>query len=380
MKKMLLIPMLCAAGFAFGQANTAAAPSQDLNPQGGPPMLGIHWARGFEPNARITNEAKSARARRSPNMTYHGGKIMPTAVTKAVFWGTSWGSYSGDKISGMDLWYNGFNISNYAKTSDEYTGTNGQVTSSTNHLGHIVDTSASTGGGNTSTILAEVCKAIGTLTVVATATMPSTPIHRAAMPTTALTTATEPAAAFPFSLRTSSSSMATQAAIRRTPQDCTRRVWQPSQMSAATNSLKRAQIPPAQARGTTLPARRTATNAHGPSAPHSSPSPTTPSGRSRANGPMRPTPPAPAIPIAPVNTAASPETDTTRYTTFKGRPIHRTAFFCCAQPVRQQRRRIRNSTSSPHAPVPQRRPLSSCVWWPDPCNARFRRDLFEDRS
>jgi hypothetical protein len=164
MKRVLLIPMLCAASFAFGQATTAAAPPQDLNPQGGPPMLGIHWARGFQPNARITNEAreaKAARPSRSPNMTYHGGKIMPTAVTKAIFWGTSWGSYSGDKISGMDLWYNGFNISNYAKTSDEYTGTNGQVTDSTNHLGHIVDTSPSTTGANTSTILNEVCKAIG---------------------------------------------------------------------------------------------------------------------------------------------------------------------------------------------------------------------------
>jgi hypothetical protein len=165
MKRMLLIPMFCAATFAFGQATTAAAPPQDLNPQAGPPMLGIHWARGFQPNARIANEAKQAKPanpRRSPNMTYHGGKIMPTAVTKAVFWGTSWGSYSGDKISGMDLWYNGFNISNYAKTSDEYTGTNGQVTASTNHLGHIVDTSPSASGANTSTILAEVCRAIGT--------------------------------------------------------------------------------------------------------------------------------------------------------------------------------------------------------------------------
>jgi hypothetical protein len=124
MKRVLLIPMLCAASFAFGQATTPAAPPQDLNPQVGPPMLGIHWARGFQPNARITNEAKEAKPARpskSPNMTYHGGKIMPTAVTKAIFWGTSWGSYTGDKISGMDLWYNGFNISDYAKTSDEYT-------------------------------------------------------------------------------------------------------------------------------------------------------------------------------------------------------------------------------------------------------------------
>ena len=36
-------------------------------------------------------------------MTNHGGKIMSTAVTKAIFWGTSWGSYTGDKITGLGL-------------------------------------------------------------------------------------------------------------------------------------------------------------------------------------------------------------------------------------------------------------------------------------
>ncbi|HEY1985286.1 MAG TPA: hypothetical protein VGG85_07755 [Terracidiphilus sp.] len=165
--KFKVLPLLvCASSIAFGQSTTHvptqdANTAQNLNVQGEPPMLGIHWARGFEPNARLANEANTAaRARRSPNMTYHGGKIMPTATTQAIFWGTSWGSYSGDKISGMDQWFDGFNGSNYAKTSDEYTGTNGQVTSSTTHLGHIVDTSASTGGGNTSTILSEVCKLV----------------------------------------------------------------------------------------------------------------------------------------------------------------------------------------------------------------------------
>ena len=54
---------------------------------------------------------------------------------------------------------------------------------STNHLGHIIDTSASTGGGNTSTILAEVCKVIANPDhAAATATTPSTPTRRAAMP------------------------------------------------------------------------------------------------------------------------------------------------------------------------------------------------------
>jgi hypothetical protein len=163
MKKLLLPLLFCATSLACAQSTTAqdGKSVEDLNIKTGPPMLGIHWARGFEPNARVTHEISPARNTRNPNMTYHGGKIMPTAITKAIFWGTSWGSYSGDKITGMDTWYIGFENSNYAKTSDEYTGTNGQVGAATTHMGHIIDTSASTGGGNTTTILNEVCKAIG---------------------------------------------------------------------------------------------------------------------------------------------------------------------------------------------------------------------------
>jgi hypothetical protein len=93
-------------------------------------------------------------------MTYHGGQIMPTAMTQSIFWGKGWAGYTGDKIDGMDLWYVGFGDSNYAKTSDEYTGSNGQVTSGTTHLGHIVDSTAASGGSSTSAILAEVCKEI----------------------------------------------------------------------------------------------------------------------------------------------------------------------------------------------------------------------------
>jgi len=78
-------------GFRVWTATTAATPAQDLNKQAGPPMLGIHWARGFEPYARLSREVNpAARPSRSPNMTYHGGKIMPTATTQAIFWGTSW--------------------------------------------------------------------------------------------------------------------------------------------------------------------------------------------------------------------------------------------------------------------------------------------------
>jgi hypothetical protein len=117
-----------------------------------PPMLGKHWARDARPGGGSS----------SPDMTWHNGDIMTSAVTEAIFWGSSWSNaaFVGDKISGLDTWYSGFGGSNYAKTSDEYTGTNGQVTSSTSHLGHIVDTSTATSGKRVSTILAEVCKVI----------------------------------------------------------------------------------------------------------------------------------------------------------------------------------------------------------------------------
>jgi len=123
-------------------------------------MLGIHWARGVDHNARLHEAPVKGGPKRSPNMTYHGGKIMPTATTKAIFWGPSWATSPGDKITGIDAWYTGFGGSSYAATSDEYTGTNGVVTPVTTYQGHVIDTSASQGGGSTAVILSEVCKVI----------------------------------------------------------------------------------------------------------------------------------------------------------------------------------------------------------------------------
>lgn len=173
--KSRLLPLLVCACSAMAIASVAQdtqshaqnKQAEDLNVQTGPPMLGIHWARDFQPGARSTEDAKDlkgARPRSNPDMTYHGGVIMPTVNTTSIFWGTSWPSYSGDKISGMDLWYAGFGNSDYAKASDEYTGSNGTVgptlQEANSSTPHIIDGSASTGGGNTSTILAEVCKVI----------------------------------------------------------------------------------------------------------------------------------------------------------------------------------------------------------------------------
>lgn len=128
---------------------------------GGPPdrltagaASGIVYARGHD--AHAPGGAK----RSNPDMTYHGGVIMPTYHVYPIFWGTSWGSYSGDKMTGIDSFYKGFSGSNYAKTSDEYTDTTSQVGASGTSAAHVVDTSQASGGNSTSTILSEVAKEI----------------------------------------------------------------------------------------------------------------------------------------------------------------------------------------------------------------------------
>jgi hypothetical protein len=115
---------------------------------------------------RSTQADRAARPRSgSPDMTFHGGDVMPSAAAHAIFWGTSWPTDTTDKISGMDTWYQGYGGSNYAGTATEYTGTNGQVSRSVAYDGHTVDGSAASGGANSSVILQEVAKVIGTSAV-----------------------------------------------------------------------------------------------------------------------------------------------------------------------------------------------------------------------
>ena len=101
--------------------------------------------------------ARQALRRRSANMTYHGGQIMQTATVKSIFWGTSW-SGSDPKIAGLQTFYSGFNQSHYAITSDEYTGSNGQVGPTISVLSPVVDNTKASGGQTTGPILAEACK------------------------------------------------------------------------------------------------------------------------------------------------------------------------------------------------------------------------------
>jgi len=122
------------------------------------PPMHVHWARGQE--AHVNNQGR----RSSPDMSFHGGPIMQNVVVEPIFWGSSWTSDPGDKISGMDMWYSGISSTQYARTTDEYTQSNGaHVTTAIAYTksSYIVDGSAAPSGGpSTSTILGEVCKVI----------------------------------------------------------------------------------------------------------------------------------------------------------------------------------------------------------------------------
>jgi len=155
---MVAIAAQALGGLAYAHEIDKTSPYdpevEDLTIRGEPPMMGIHWDR------EMHGSIHAKRKGNNPDMTYHGGKILPHTVTKAIFWGSSWASNPGDKITGIDSFYGGFGNSHYAGTTTEYSGTNGQVGTSSTYQGHVIDTSAASGGGSTSAILAEVCKTI----------------------------------------------------------------------------------------------------------------------------------------------------------------------------------------------------------------------------
>ena len=117
-----------------------------------PPILGPHWTRGV---------AQAKPASGSPDMTYHGGPILPSATIKAIWWGSSWPSYTGDKISGIDKWYSGVGGTSYEATVDEFNDSTGKtVGSAVTYQGHVVDGSSLPKHISTSAVLAEVCKEV----------------------------------------------------------------------------------------------------------------------------------------------------------------------------------------------------------------------------
>jgi len=168
-KRLVMLSVLTACAVTVAPVSRAESESGIAGERVGPAVevaddapVHIHLTRDAAEAA-----AKAARtalaAKRNANMTYHGGKIMTSATVKSIFWGPKWSSatFAGDKVTGLDSFYAGFNQSHYALTSDEYTDTVGgghQVGPTILNLSHVVDTSTASGGNSTAAILAEACK------------------------------------------------------------------------------------------------------------------------------------------------------------------------------------------------------------------------------
>jgi hypothetical protein len=97
----------------------------------------------------------------SPLMTYHGGPVLHTNTTTAIFWGSEWSaaSFQGDKVTGIDTFFGGLGGSSFASTSTEYGDGSGNVTTSSSYHGHVFDLSTAPRRAiQVSDAVAEACK------------------------------------------------------------------------------------------------------------------------------------------------------------------------------------------------------------------------------
>jgi hypothetical protein len=119
------------------------------------PQAGTVWARG------LATAAAHAAHTTSPNLVYHGGAVVasPTKV-QPIFWGTSWPSYRGDEVDGINSFYGGVGGTSYLGTNVEYTQAGGgHVSTSLSAAAAVVDAStAPARAPQTSEILAEVAR------------------------------------------------------------------------------------------------------------------------------------------------------------------------------------------------------------------------------
>jgi hypothetical protein len=106
------------------------------------------------------HQAKPGGGGGSADMTWHGGTILTSNKTLAIFWG-NW-SNPGDMITGLDSFFGGWGGSGMAGDSTEYTGSNGQVSANSTYLGHTIDSSTPPSRAlSTSGAVGEACKITG---------------------------------------------------------------------------------------------------------------------------------------------------------------------------------------------------------------------------
>jgi hypothetical protein len=126
----------------------------------GPPEVVVGDAQGM---VFAHGQAGSHGSGQYPPLLFHNGQIMKGAAVETIYWGLSWGSaaFVGDKITGLTSFYQGVGSTPYANTTSEYTGTNGQVSTSVSYNGlHTDETATPLKDPGTSGVLAEVAKEI----------------------------------------------------------------------------------------------------------------------------------------------------------------------------------------------------------------------------
>ena len=117
-RRRVLSVAVTAAAAATLAATAAGAPRPDVLRAGSP--AGIVFARG--------SGHGPAKGSTSPDLLYHGGPVMSSgAAAVPIFWGSSWGTSAGDKVSGLDAFYSGVGGSSYLDTTTEYTDSGGSV-------------------------------------------------------------------------------------------------------------------------------------------------------------------------------------------------------------------------------------------------------------
>ncbi|MFN8619766.1 MAG: hypothetical protein U0869_03330 [Chloroflexota bacterium] len=160
-----VVPVLL---LTIGSAAMAAGPSHGTgrwNVKAGH-KGGIVRARGAVKEVQGPWRGATRTASTNPNMTNHGGPVMTSVTTAAIFWGPKWGdgttAFAGDKIAGLNAFYGGWDNSGYAGTVTEYTsaGSSATATNRSTHVGSAIDTSTASGGQRTSAILNEVAKMV----------------------------------------------------------------------------------------------------------------------------------------------------------------------------------------------------------------------------
>lgn len=158
------------SGLAIADPGMSNDESSDLRPAA--PHL--HPIRDYRFEAgergRVTPQRAGATPTPAPNavaasaaMNFYGGPVLTRPSVRVVYAGGQWrnATFAADKITGIDAFFRGYAGSSYARSADEYIGSNGEVTAAMTYQGHdATPQSASLDGTNLNSVAAAACSEV----------------------------------------------------------------------------------------------------------------------------------------------------------------------------------------------------------------------------